>query len=324
MATTTRLTSAEPPSGVSWRYRVHRGSLLGAGASLGRAAAGWAWWRWKKVRSRVYGPLLIREKVSRVAFDDEIQVTAVTPQVTRPQRGRELLDPVAAAYRHYDNPAGARIKVSKVRPAVPAASLHPAGAGLFGKHSVLGVREAAALWHPPGAGDEMPLVERSGARALIPSVRGVRGGAPVGDATAGTRRPIRFPEDLLRRHHLYVARTRMGKSTLMHHIVAHKMKEKAEGRDGDAIVVVDPHADLVEGLLEQVPESLIDLADDARAPGINLSRVPGSGVRGRGSGEREATASSLAGKEESSRKEDNSGQGKDGPAGAIAQGGNGR
>ena len=55
-----------------------------------------------------------------------------------------------------------------------------------------------------------------------------------------------------------------------------------------------------------------------------LSRVPGSGVRGRGSGERETTASSLAGKEESSRKEDNSGQGKDGPAGAIAQGGNGR
>ena len=54
------------------------------------------------------------------------------------------------------------------------------------------------------------------------------------------------------------------------------------------------------------------------------SRVPGSGVRERGSGERETTASSLAGKEESSRKEDNSGQGKDGPAGAIAQGGNGR
>ena len=57
----------------------------------------------------------------------------------------------------------------------------------------------------------------------------------------------------------------------------------------------------------------------------DLSRVPGSGViRGRGSGERETTASSLAGKEESSRKEDNSGQGKDGPAGAIAQGGNRR
>ena len=54
------------------------------------------------------------------------------------------------------------------------------------------------------------------------------------------------------------------------------------------------------------------------------SRVPGSGVRGRGSGERETTASSLAGKHEAREKEDNGGQGKDGPAGAVAQGGNGR
>ena len=98
----------------------------------------------------------------------------------------------------------------------------------------------------------------------------------MGDTTAGKPMPIRFPEDLLRRHHLYVARTRMGKSTLMHHLVAHKMREKAEGRDGDAIVVIDPHTDLVAGLLEHVPESLIDrvrlidLSDHTRAPGINL------------------------------------------------------
>ena len=238
--------------------------------------AGWGWWRWKQARGRVYDPLLVREKVSRVAFDAELQVIAVLPDSTRPQRAEELLGAVAAAYRHFDHPAGARFKVSRVQPLVPLMNLHPAGPGLFGKRSVLGIREAAALWHPPGAGDETPLVERSGARALLPSARGVRGGAPVGDTTAGKPRPIRFPEDLLRRHHLYVARTRMGKSTLMHHIAVHKMREKAAGRDGDAIVVVDPHADLVAGLLRQVPESLvdrvrlIDLADQRRAPGINL------------------------------------------------------
>ena len=58
--------------------------------------------------------------------------------------------------------------------------------------------------------------------------------------------------------------------------------------------------------------------------GKRSSRVPGSGVRGRGSGERETTASSLAGKQQAREEEDNGGQGKDGPAGAIAQGGNGR
>ena len=254
-----------------------KASLLGLGSVSGLAVAGWGWWRWKQARNRVYDPMLIREKVSRVAFDAELQVTAVVPGTTRPQRAEELLEPVAAAYRHFDHPAGARLKVGKVFPGTSNAGvMDPSPPGLFGRRSILGVREVACLWHPPGAGDETPLVERSGARGLLPTARGVKGGALVGDTTAGTSQPIHFPEDLLRRHHLYVARTRMGKSTLMHHIVSHKLREKAAGRDKDAIVVVDPHADLVGALLEQVPESLIDrvklidLADESHTPGINL------------------------------------------------------
>ena len=251
--------------------------LMGVGVATLLTVGGWAWHRFKKARKRVFDPILIKEKVSRIAFDAEIQVTAILPADTGQQRARELLGTVAAAYRGYDNPAGARFKASRVRPAVPdPKALHPSGPGLFGKRSVMGVREAACLWHPPGARDETPLVARAGARVLLPTARSVSGGAHVGDTTTGTPRKIHFPEDLLRRHHLYVARTRMGKSTLMHHIVRHKMREKAEGRDGDAIVVVDPHADLVGGLLEHVPESLadsvrlIDLAHEGGAPGVNL------------------------------------------------------
>ena len=256
---------------------IWKAALLGAGTALGLAAGAWAWWRWKRARSRVEDPILIQEKVSRIAFDAELQVTAIVPSRTGRQRAGELLGPIVAAYRHYDNPAGARFKVGRVQPVVPDPGLlHPPGPGLFGRRSVLGVREIASLWHPPGAGDETPLVERSGARALSPLAKGVKGGALVGDTTAGARKEIRFPDDLLRRHHLYVARTRMGKSTLMHHVAVHKLKEKAAGRDGDAIVVIDPHTDLVAGILEHVPESLIDrvklidLSDETRAPGINL------------------------------------------------------
>ena len=251
--------------------------LMGAGIALGLGIGGWAWHRWRKARSRVFDPLLIREKVSRIAFDAELQVTAVLPPDVGQKRADELLDRVAAAYRHYDHPAGARFKLGKMSEVVTdPATMHPTGPGLFGSRSVLGVREVACLWHPPGSGDETPLVERSGARMLMPSARGVRGGAPVGNTTDGKPGEIKFSGDLLRRHHLYVARTRMGKSTLMHHVVVHKMKEKAAGRDGDAIVVVDPHADLVAGLLEHVPDEiagrvrLIDLADERGTPGINL------------------------------------------------------
>ena len=250
--------------------------LLGIGVLAAASVGGWAWSRWRGSRDRVCDPLQIREKVSRIAFDAEVQVTVILPEGTGPRRAAELLEPVAAAYRHYDNPAGARLRVGRIRPVAPTPSLHLSGPGLFGSRSILGVREAASLWHPPGAKDETPLVARSGAKVLLPSAASIRGGAHVGDTTTGSPRKIRFPADLLRRHHLYVARTRMGKSTLMRHIIAHRMREKAAGRDGDAIVVVDPHADLVGGLLEHVPASLarrvrlIDLADDAGSVGINL------------------------------------------------------
>ncbi|MDE2933888.1 MAG: hypothetical protein OXS47_08470 [Chloroflexota bacterium] len=254
-----------------------KAALLGLGA-LGASIAGlWVWQRWKGSRKRVYDPALIKEKVSRGAFEAELQLTAILPSGSRAQRAEELLERVAAAYHHYDHPAGARFKDGRMRSVVHAsASLEPAPPGFLGSRSVLGVREVASLWHPPGAASETPLVERSGAKVLLPPAGSVAGGAHVGDTTTGTPREIRFQDDLLRRHHLYVARTRMGKSTLMRHVVAHKLREKAAGRDGDAIVVVDPHADLVGGLLEQVPESLIDevrlvdLAPEGRFPGVNL------------------------------------------------------
>ena len=250
--------------------------LLGLGIASALGLAGWTWHRWKKARTRVYDPFLVKEKTSRVAFEAALEVTAVLPPDGREKRARKLLDNVAAAYRHYDNAAGARFRVGKGRPAIPDAGLSPPSRGLPQSRNVLGVREAAALWHPPGPGDDMPLVERSGSKVLLPSARGVKEGALVGASTGGAAREIRFSADLMRRHHLYVARTRMGKSTLMQHIVVHKMKEKAAGRDDDAIVVVDPHADLVESLLRHVPESIIDrvrlinLADKKRTPGINL------------------------------------------------------
>ena len=252
--------------------------LLGLGVASLAAFVGWAWWRIKKARSggKYQDPQLIKEKVSRIAYESQVEVTAILSEHGVESRARELLRNVASAYKHYDNPAGASFRASKVRPTIPVAEPLPPVRGLLQSRNVLGVRELASLWHPLGAGDELPMVARTGAKVLFPSNKSVSGGAHVGKTVGSRSRNIHFHDDTLRRHHLYVARTRMGKSTLMEHIVAHKMREKAAGRDDDAIVVIDPHADLVKALLKHVPEEivdsvrLIDLADKERAPGINL------------------------------------------------------
>ena len=46
--------------------------LMGTGIALALAVGSWAWHRWKGARNRVYAPLLIREKVARMAFDAEV------------------------------------------------------------------------------------------------------------------------------------------------------------------------------------------------------------------------------------------------------------
>ena len=263
----------------TWQYwqdgDIVKAIALAGGAVLGVLTAAIVWTRLKRENPRIPNTQIVLEKVSRTAFQAEIQVVVIVPEKEGRRRAGAILSQVATAYRHYDNASGAKFDVGKLALAPREFGLAFRG-GLFSKRNVLGVREVASLWHPLGSKDEAPQVDRAGAKVLVPHGDALTEGAHVGNQTAEAAESIHFPDDLLRRHHLYVARTRMGKSTLMQHIVTHQMAEKAAGRNNDAIVVIDPHADLVSALLEQVPESLIDrvklidLADSYGAPGINL------------------------------------------------------
>ena len=125
-----------------------KATLLGAGSVLGLAVAGWGWWRWKQARSRVYDPLLIKEKVGRIAFDAELQVIAVLPDSGGEQRAREILEPVAAAYRHYDHPAGAQVQGRRRKAGGPSGQPAPRRPGT--------VRKTKRPGRPRGGGPVAP------------------------------------------------------------------------------------------------------------------------------------------------------------------------
>ena len=144
--------------------------------------------------------------------------------------------------------------------------------------TVLSAREAASVWHLPLGMGEMASMERIASGALIPflgdlSSGNVDSGPLVGKA--GTRE-IRLPESSIRKHAVILGRSGVGKSTLIKHIVDYKLRRKAEGKDDGAIVVIDPHADLVHEIMELVPLEiahkvrLLDFGRMDRVPGINL------------------------------------------------------
>ena len=125
--------------------------LLGAGAITGITAAGWGWWRWRKARSRAHDPLLIKEKVSRIAFGAELQVTAILPKGDSGKRS-----PRAAGFRCGSLPP---LRQPRRR------SLQGGQGAAYGAGTVLAARFHGALrqaQRPGGAGDGLPVAPAGG------------------------------------------------------------------------------------------------------------------------------------------------------------------
>ena len=251
-----------------------------------------------------HDPDQVAVRISGGAYEFEVQLIAVLGERSEHVRADRLLEPVVNAYRSFDAPLGARFAAEGLRQLLdpdrhaglswwrrrradvlgPEALVFGAssrGRGIFTgrpQGGIVGVREAAVFWHLPGGSVELPSVRRVQSRRLRPPASAMAGGALVGVAhdAVGGQRPVYFPPEMQDRHKFLVARTRMGKSTLMCHIGGESMAAKARGENEDALVVIDPHADLVRDLLRRVPEELVDrvvlldLDDEDRAVGINV------------------------------------------------------
>jgi hypothetical protein len=220
----------------------------------------------------VYDMELVREKVTRVAYRAEVRLIVFAPAQASPLAIKAQLDRLATAYRRY-NLAAANglvprpLNIAPDRPPVAA----PVGSR---KHlPILTTLELAGLWHLPHAAADVALLERTTARRWLPLPAVVAEGCRVGVSHhQGHAVPVSLPPDVLRRHMLLVAKTRRGKSTLMQRLALFAMQ--AEPRR--AVLLVDPHRDLAEATVCQVPTErradvvFLDVGDRARPFGLNL------------------------------------------------------
>ena len=279
-----------------WFQGLPTSSQVGAGAVMAllfvaSLFGAFFWWRSRskpKLVDDYVNPTLAMSRINDLAYEIEIKVTVLIKRdLGTENNARARMRSIIQAFKHFDHPEGSRLVVDgDIRPHTGTEDFleftkaEEKKFTLFKKEglgSVIGLHEVASMWHLPTKEDHSMALEKSYSYNLAPprEMKNIEG-AYVGDSTIGSEQKIMFSPDMTRRHQFIVARTGMGKSTLIQHCVSHKLAQKALGLDNDAIVVVDPHSDLIESLLELMPAGLekkvwlVDLSDEEHVPGINV------------------------------------------------------
>src|SRR3989344_6070122 len=141
----------------------------------------------------------------------------------------------------------------------------------FPQYSVLNSDELATIFHLPNKSVETAHIfwlnaKRAPAPAQIPS-----SGMFIGTSRyRGVDRPIFISEDDRRRHTYIIGKTGTGKSQLLEEMALQDI------RAGHGVAIVDPHGDLIDGILSRIPperaEDVIyfDPSDDERPMGLNM------------------------------------------------------
>lgn len=151
----------------------------------------------------------------------------------------------------------------------PIPSLAPPG--LERLRRLLGPWEASNLFRFPFTRDDFPGMSSISTPELEPPLGDLpAAGQRIGRLiTHGQRRVLLDPEERFR--HLYVSgQTGTGKSTLLLNLI---LQDVAAGA---GVAVLDPHGDLVEAVLRNVPDQrrddvvLVDPADPVAVVGVNL------------------------------------------------------
>ena len=221
-------------------------------------------------------------KREKAAYRAWIEVVAVLPPGGRAERAEQLISGVVSAYSAFDVYGKRTLRPGLNRELEPKDFFIPIVQPrrwweFTPRTQILGVDEVSALWHFPGSDDGVSVVARAGSVDLPPTSTNRGGRFLVGTMTvAGESRQVLFHDEQLRHHQFYIARSGMGKSTLMEHDIVRWLDLRALDPSTGALVVVDPHGDLVDGVLTHIPEALadevyyLDLGSDERLPRINL------------------------------------------------------
>ncbi|MCX6783520.1 MAG: type IV secretion system DNA-binding domain-containing protein [candidate division WWE3 bacterium] len=141
---------------------------------------------------------------------------------------------------------------------------------------ILNTEELASIFHLPSATVETPTISWAFARRSEPPLNLPTKDCTYFGVTTFRDKALKFGiRDIDRTVHMYaIGKTGTGKSTIFKNMIVQDIER------GAGVGVIDPHGQLIEELLEFVPEHrlkdvvLFDPSDTARPPALNILECP--------------------------------------------------
>lgn len=188
------------------------------------------------------------DKVGRHLFEAHLRLTVAAPPASL-LRAREKLAWLTSALGPFTSP-----HLASFRPSAPGYARYepplPCGRGFL-----LSCEELATLWHPATATVRAPAMKVTESRELeppvsLPTTTSAAGLASLGVTKYRSRRMVfGIRPDDRRRHLAVIGKTGMGKTTLLHRLIASDMLA------GQGLALIDPHGDLADAVLNCVPRN---------------------------------------------------------------------
>lgn len=213
----------------------------------------------------------LEEKASRSGFTYNLRVvTSSDSEATANMHLKNIL----SSFMQYSMPPfnGFRIKNKPTKRTVTDFIFRV----FRGSKEVLNTEELTSIWHLPTRFTETPHIKWLGSKKGVPPHNLPDSGLLLGKSDyRGVENKVYIKPDDRRRHIYIIGRTGTGKTELMKNMAIQDI------RNGDGLCVVDPHGDLVDDVLQYIPESraedviLFEPFDLERPLGLNMLEAKG-------------------------------------------------
>lgn len=211
---------------------------------------------------------LLTQKVAKPIFAVNVRLLA---SALSAYRAEELLFALTGSFNQFAAPNHNEFKI--VEPRNPKNLIFNFVFRDFNNKEsmILGSDELASLWHLPTAATEVPKLRWIKAKEAAPPTILPTSGTLIGESIfRGETKKIFITEEDRRRHVYLIGQTGTGKSSLLVNMVGNDIE------NGKGIAVIDPHGELIESVLNIIPEEryndviVFDPGDLQRPLGLNM------------------------------------------------------